>query len=75
MDSQSVWWEWYCTGCFKRTRVKDYENIPDDQRCQEEIKMKQREYDKKCKVNGCQHYSVHSKTLEKHGMDIHKWRC
>eukprot|EP00973_Karenia_brevis_P072202 10030798-Karenia_brevis.AAC.1 len=64
MDSQSVWYEHYCAGCFKRTKIRENEDVPNDQRCQEETMMKNRNYKFKCKVNGCQHYSVYSKTLE-----------
>eukprot|EP00973_Karenia_brevis_P035195 4857057-Karenia_brevis.AAC.1 len=63
MDSQSHWYEWYCTGCFKRTRVRDNENVPDDQRCKQEKTLREREYKQRCRVAGCQHFSIHSDTL------------
>eukprot|EP00973_Karenia_brevis_P073598 10226363-Karenia_brevis.AAC.1 len=28
MDSQSVWYEHYCTGCFKRTKAEKTKTFP-----------------------------------------------
>eukprot|EP00973_Karenia_brevis_P037368 5150733-Karenia_brevis.AAC.1 len=37
--------------------------------------MKSRNYVGKCRVDGCQHYSIYSKILTENGMDIFKWKC
>eukprot|EP00973_Karenia_brevis_P026516 3658638-Karenia_brevis.AAC.1 len=44
MDSNSIYYEYHCTGCFKRTKVGANEDVPEDQRCQEETMMKNRNY-------------------------------
>eukprot|EP00973_Karenia_brevis_P050295 6980753-Karenia_brevis.AAC.1 len=37
--------------------------------------MKNRNYHGKCRVDGCQHYSIYSQILTQNGMDIFKWKC
>eukprot|EP00973_Karenia_brevis_P056458 7852495-Karenia_brevis.AAC.1 len=37
--------------------------------------MRDREYQGKCKVAGCQHYTVHTTILRENGMEIFRWKC